>query len=78
MFVRVAHAKYLNEYKIYVKFNDGKEGVVDLASELYGPVFEPLKELGFFKRFHVDECTHTIVWDNGADLAPEFLYERVA
>jgi len=78
MFIRVTNAKYVDGYKIFVIFNDGKEGIVDLANELSGPVFEPLKEQANFQRFHVDDVTHTIVWENGADLAPEFLYEQAA
>ena len=46
----------------------------DLADELWGEVFEPLRDPAFFGRFTVD---HTLVWPNGADFAPEFLHERV-
>jgi len=71
MFIHVIQAKYLRDYKIWLVFNDGTEGEVDLSSELYGEVFEPLKDISFFKSFTVEG--HTLSWQNGADFAPEFL-----
>jgi len=47
---------------------------VDLASEIYGEVFEPLKRPEFFRRVSVNPETNTIEWPNGADFAPEFLH----
>ena len=52
-------------------------GIVDLQDELYGPIFEPLKEITFFKKFELNSDLNTILWYNGADFAPEYLYERV-
>lgn len=46
-----------------------------MEAELYGEVFEPLKELAFFKQVKVNPETNTVEWPNGADFAPEFLYE---
>ena len=57
-------------------FDDGKGGVIDLEGELWGEVFEPLRDPALFRRFRLDEELETIVWPTGADLAPEFLYER--
>ncbi len=51
--------------------------MVDLKDELYGEVFEPMKAMEKFKAFKVDAVLGTIVWDNGADFAPEFLYEKL-
>ncbi len=50
---------------------------MDLKDELYGEVLEPLKDIERFKSFKVDPDPETIVWDNGADLAPEFLYDKM-
>ncbi|HLQ01326.1 MAG TPA: hypothetical protein VK143_03400 [Burkholderiales bacterium] len=47
-------------------------GIV-IAKELHGPVFEPLKNIDYFRRFTVHTELHTLVWPNGADFAPEFL-----
>ncbi len=76
MFLHVTDAKYLKEYKVWVSFNDGTAGNVDLSSELWGKVFEPLKDINYFKNFEIRG--HTLSWDNGADFAPEFLREHIA
>ncbi len=77
MILHVKEAKYLHDYVLWLRFNDGAEGVADLEDELYGDVFEPLKDIERFKSFKVDPDLETIVWDNGADLAPEFLYDKM-
>ena len=71
MFVHVTNAKYTRDYKVWLAFNDGAQGEVDLASELHGEVFEPLKDKAFFQSFTLEG--HTLSWRNGADFAPEFL-----
>jgi hypothetical protein len=77
MILHVKQAKYLHNYVIWLQFNDGAEGEVDLADELEGEVFAPLKDISKFKSFKIDPILGTIVWENGADLAPEFLYENM-
>ena len=76
MLVHVVEAKYISGYKIWIKFDTGDEGEVDLTDVLWGKVFEPLKDREIFRRFTVDPEAGTIVWENGADLAPESLYRR--
>ena len=76
MFPRVTEARYVREYIVFVRFQDGVEGEVDLRAQLYGEIFEPLKTMDYFRQFRVDPDLHTLVWPNGADFAPEFLYER--
>jgi hypothetical protein len=71
--IRVIEANYLEGYKIRLKFTDGTIGIVDLENEIYGQIFEPLKDIEYFKNFTLD--TWTLCWPNGADLSPEFLYE---
>jgi len=68
-------AQYQSAYKIWVRFNDGSEGVIDLKDQLDGEIFTPLRNIEQFKSFHVDSELQTLVWPNGADLAPEFLQE---
>lgn len=75
MFLHVLDVTYLNEYKLKITFNDGVVKEVDLRDELDGPMFEALKKPGFFRRVAVNPETNTIEWPNGADFAPEFLYE---
>ena len=77
MFLHVDEAKYLRDHVVWIRFNDGTEGEVDLASELEGEVFGPLKDRRKFKSFKVDAVLRTIVWENCADLAPEFLFENL-
>ena len=74
MFLHVTEARYLNAYCIEVAFNNGKKGIADLVDALKGPVFEPLKNLEVFASLKVDPDLETIVWENGVDLAPEFIY----
>ena len=73
MIPHVIEAKYQGEYRIWLKFNDGAEGTVDLRDRLFGEMFEPLKDQKKFQSFRVDPELETLVWPNGADLAPEFL-----
>ena len=78
MFLHVREAKYVGDYRVWLRFNDGAEGVVDLSDCLDGEVFEPLKAIEKFKAFRVDPDIETIVWPNGADMAPEYLYNKMA
>ncbi len=68
----VKEALYIDGYKIWLKFYDGKQGVVNLSDYISGEIFEPLKSISFFKDFSIER--NTIAWSNGADFAPEFLY----
>lgn len=70
----VTEAEYLGEYQVRLTFNDGLASTVDFADWLHGPIFEPLKDPERFGRFFLEGGT--IVWPNGADVAPETLYER--
>lgn len=78
MIPRVVEARYKHGFVVHVRFADGTEGDLDLEGELYGAVFEPLKDPSFFRKVAVHSEFHTLYWPNGADLAPEFLYEKVA
>jgi hypothetical protein len=71
----VIEATYLSGYKLVVRFEDGHEKLVDLASHLDGPVFEPLKNPQFFRSFTVNPDIDTVTWPNNADFSPDFLYE---
>jgi len=78
MFLHIREAKYVGDYRIQLRFNDGAEGIVGLSDCLDGEIFKPLKDREKFKAFRVDPDIETVVWDNGADMAPEFLYEKMA
>jgi hypothetical protein len=71
--IKVIRARYLNEYRIDIEFSNGFKKVIDLKEELWGEMFEPLKDLKYFRKFKTN--AFTIYWENGADFSPEFLYE---
>src|ERR1700674_5727380 len=73
----VVEARYLGDYKVWLEFNDGRKGVVDLADELYGNEFESLRDRDRFAAFVLDYGLATIAWENGVDFAPAYLYERL-
>ena len=70
---QVVKAKYQNGYRIHLTFNDGSEKTVDFRQWLTGPVFEPLHDTRYFRNFFLDGGT--VSWPNGADIAPETVYE---
>ena len=72
---RVIDARHVKDYTVWLRFADGTAGEVDLSGELWGPVFEPLKDPDYFRQFVLAEYG-TLAWPNGADFAPEFLYSR--
>lgn len=74
MIVHVVEARYLEGHRVWLRFDDGLEGEVDLSADLEGTVFLPLKEPRYFAGFVVDT---TLTWPNGADFAPEYLHEQV-
>jgi hypothetical protein len=69
----VVRATHERGFRIRLIFNDGVEGSVDFEQWLVGEVFEPLKKPSYFRKFFLDGGT--VVWPNGADIAPETLYE---
>jgi len=73
MFIEVVKAEYIDGYKLLLLFNNGERRIVDLSDSLKGTVFAPLKDINFFKRFSIK--FNTVEWENGADFAPEYLYE---
>lgn len=75
MFLHVERVEYLEAYKLRLTFSNQAAGEVDLAQELYGDIFEPLKDVEYFKQVFLNPETNTIEWPNGADFAPEFLYD---
>ena len=77
MIPKVLEAKYAHDFIVHVRFADGTEGDVDLNDELHGEIFEPLKDPAVFRTVSDHPEFHTLCWPNGADLAPEFLYDKV-
>jgi len=73
MLMEVIKADYLDGYRLKLRFSNGETRIADLESSLTGPVFQPLQDIEFFKKFSIP--FNTVQWENGADFAPEYLYE---
>jgi len=71
----ITAVQYVSDYKLILSFDDSSAKLVDLEPHLDGPIFEPLKDITYFQTVRVDPDLDTIVWGNGADMAPEFLFE---
>ena len=71
----VTSVEYVSGYKLRLGFEDDSVRVVDLAAELNGEIFEPLKKLRVFRTARLNPDLDTVVWSNGADMSPDFLYE---
>jgi hypothetical protein len=70
-------ARALPAYRLWVRFSDGTEGEVELARLVFSdarPIVTELRDPAAFARVRVE--SDTVTWDNGFDLAPEFLYEH--
>ena len=78
MLLQVDKADYLDDYNLFIKFNDGIEGSVNLKETIFNDsrkIFEYLREVDNFKDFQI--ALNTICWSNNLDLAPEYLKETL-
>jgi hypothetical protein len=74
----VVSVEPLNDYRLRIQFDDGVEGIVDVAQRVsFKGVFAPLRDLTEFRRVKVNPEIGTIAWPNGADLDPVVLYSLV-
>ena len=73
--LKIQKANYIKDFVIHFQFNNGITKDVNLENDLWGEVFEPLKDISYFKNFKLNSWT--IEWENGADFAPEFLLEKL-
>lgn len=71
--LHIKSAKYVSGMTLWVAFDNGESAEIDLSDALEGPIFAPLKDPLYFSKLSVDPELETVVWPNGADLAPEFL-----
>lgn len=71
MILHVTAARHVRDHLLEIAFNDGTTAQVDLSDLLDGPIFEPLRDIEYFRSFSIEG--HTIAWPNGADFAPEYL-----
>lgn len=73
--LHVVSVRHVRDHVLWLRFDDGSEGEVDLRAELEGPVFAPLRDPTVFRQVTIDPELRTVTWPNGADFAPEFLRE---
>jgi len=73
--LHIKSARHVSNFVLWMAFDDGMDGNIDLEGALIGPVFDPLKDVSMFSKVAIDPELETVVWPNGADLVPEFLKE---
>lgn len=73
----IVEARHVRAHTLWLRFQDGTSGEIDLTQELVGPIMAPLRDVSFFKGFGIHPDFHTLVWPNGADFAPEFLHDNI-
>ena len=71
----VRNVTYLKNYKLRLTFEKNVVKIVDLKDHIDGEIFEPLKDLKYFKKVKINSDIDTIVWPNEADFSPDFLFE---
>ncbi|HZY46051.1 MAG TPA: DUF2442 domain-containing protein [Anaerolineae bacterium] len=74
MIIHITQVKVVGLHSLELTFDNGAHKRVNLSHELYGAVFEPLRDPAYFARAYLDLDSRTVAWPNGADFAPDFLY----
>jgi hypothetical protein len=75
--IHVTQVKVVGDHRLHLCFEDGCEGEIDFSALPWRGVFEPLRDPSYFEQVQLDRELGTIVWPNGADIAPETLHDRV-
>ena len=73
----VTEMRVVGDHRLWLRFKDGHEGEVELSDRPWRGVFAPLEDPAFFRRAELDHELGTVVWPNGADIAPETLHRCV-
>ncbi len=75
MIIHVTEVRVVGPYSIELAFDNGIHKRVNLRRELYGAVFEPLRDPAYFAQAYLDPDSRTVTWPNGADFAPDYLFQ---
>ncbi len=75
MIIHIIQVQVVGQHELALTFDNGASRRVNLANELYGQVFEPLRDPAYFAQAYLDPDSRTVTWPNGADLAPDFLFQ---
>jgi len=78
MIIHIVKVKVVGPHSLDLTFDNGVYKRVNLRQELYGPIFEPLRDPSYFAKAYIDTDSRTVSWPNGADFAPDFLYQLEA
>ena len=78
MIIHITKIKVVGAHSLDLTFDNGVRKRVNLRGELYGPIFEPLRDPSYFAKAYVDSDSRTVTWPNGADFAPDFLFHLEA
>ena len=79
MLYDIVEVKVVKNYILYVRFEDGTSGEIDISKIVpFEGVFSKLKDPSYFKTVRVDKDLGTIVWESGADIAPDYLYSIIS
>ncbi len=78
MIIHVTKIQVVGPHSLDLTFDNGVHKRVNLRRELYGPIFEPLRDPAYFAKAYLDPDSHTVTWPNHADFAPDFLYHLEA
>ena len=74
----VVSARYLGDYRVWIKFDNGREGLIDLEDDLWGDEHEALRDRVLFSELYVDPGRATLAWDNGSDFNADYLYNKLS
>jgi Protein of unknown function (DUF2442) len=74
---QVVDVRYMGDYKLWLQFDDGRTGIIDLSDDLWGDEHASLRDRDTFSNVYVDSGLATITWWNGAGFEPEYLYEKL-
>jgi hypothetical protein len=75
MIIHITQVQVIGRSSLDLTFDDGTRKRINLRRELYGPIFEPLRDPAYFAQAYLDADSRTVTWPNGADFAPDFLYQ---
>jgi hypothetical protein len=79
MLCDIINVKVIKDYIVHIFFENGVEGIVDVSEIIpFKGIFSKLKDKNYFATVHVNKDLGTIVWDNGADISPNYLYEIIS
>jgi hypothetical protein len=78
MLIDIVEVRPLENYSLYLRFEDGREGEIDLAEMIdFSGVYAPLRDPAYFRQVRVNPDLGTICWPNSADVDPDVLYSVV-